>query len=48
MLLFVDDPVVIAGHKYDVSVIMKKLMDVYTKWGLKIILQKTEYLMTSY
>ena len=39
--LFADDQIVIANYyKYDSSLMVKKLLNEYTKWGIKINLRK--------
>lgn len=43
-LLFADDQILIANDEYDVSFMVRKLLEEYSKWGLKVNLNKTEYL----
>jgi len=43
-LSFADDQVVIAQDYEDLEHMTPKLIEVYTKWGLKVNLSKTEYM----
>lgn len=43
-LLFADDQILIANDEDDVTYMLRKLIDEYTKWGLRINFNKTQYL----
>lgn len=42
-LLFVDDHIIVANYEYDIDYMLKKLLNEYQKWGLKI--NKTKFLV---
>lgn len=44
-LSFADDQVVLAQDAYDLEFMLRRLNNEYSKWGLQISLQKTEYLV---
>ena len=44
-LHFADDQAILAKNEMDVSYRHRKLAEAYTKWGLKINVSKTEYLV---
>lgn len=43
-LLFADDQVVLASDEGDIDYMFRKLIEEYEKWGLKVNMDKTEYL----
>lgn len=44
MLLFADDQILIANDEYDITYMARKLKEEYLKWGLKLNINKTEYM----
>lgn len=45
-LSFADDQVVLAQDAYDMEFMLRRLHNTYTKWGLNINFNKTEYMVT--
>ncbi|KAF2890580.1 hypothetical protein ILUMI_15593 [Ignelater luminosus] len=44
-LNFADDPAVVAQDSNDLEFMVRRLYDEYSKWGLQVSLEKTEYLV---